>query len=54
MVEGLFLAVPLGCQRFVTVVFPDHTHLLFSILRNYLYSFLFSFFLKEILHILDK
>ena len=29
MVEGLFLAVPWGCLRFVIVVFPDHTHLLF-------------------------
>ena len=26
MVERLFLAVPLGCLRFVIVVFPDHTH----------------------------
>ena len=32
MVEQLFLAVPRGCLRFVTVVFPDHTHLLFLIL----------------------
>ena len=31
MVERLFLAVPLGCLRFVIVVFPDHTHLLFLI-----------------------
>ena len=30
MVEGLFLAMPWGCLRFVIVVFPDHTHLLFS------------------------
>ena len=29
MVELLFLAVTLGCLRFVIVVFPDHTHLLF-------------------------
>ena len=29
MVERLFLAVPRGCLQFVTVVFPDHTHLLF-------------------------
>ena len=29
MVEQLFLAVPQGCLRFVIVVFPDHTHLLF-------------------------
>ena len=29
MVERLFLAVPRGCLQFVTVVFPDHTHLIF-------------------------
>ena len=29
MVEWLFLAVPRGCLRFVIVVFPDHTHLVF-------------------------
>ena len=29
MVEWLFLAVPWGCLRFVIVVFPDHSHLLF-------------------------
>ena len=31
MVERLFLAVPQGCLRFVIVVFPDHTHLLFLV-----------------------
>ena len=31
MVQQLFLAVPRGCLRFVIVVFPDHTHLLFLI-----------------------
>ena len=31
MVEQLFLAVPWGCLRFVIVVFPDHTDLLFLI-----------------------
>ena len=30
MVERLFLPVPRGCLQFVIVVFPDHTHLLFS------------------------
>ena len=30
MVERLFLAVPRGCLQFVILVFPDHTHLLFS------------------------
>ena len=29
MVERLFLGVPRCCLRFVIVVFPDHTHLLF-------------------------
>ena len=29
-VERLFLAVPWGCLRFVIVVYPDHSHLLFS------------------------
>ena len=29
MVEWLFLAVPWGCLRLVSVVFPNHTHLLF-------------------------
>ena len=31
MVERLLLAVPQCCLRFVIVVFPDHTHLLFYI-----------------------
>ena len=34
MVEWLFLAVPWGCLRFVIVVFPDHTHLLFFSFRH--------------------
>ena len=34
MVERLFLAVPRGCLRFVIVVFPDHTHLLFLMLHK--------------------
>ena len=29
MVEWFFLAVPPGCLQIVTVVFPDHTYLLF-------------------------
>ena len=29
MVERLFLALQGGCLKFVIVVFPDHTHLLF-------------------------
>ena len=31
MVEWHFLTVPWGCLRFVIVVFPDHTHLLFLV-----------------------
>ena len=31
MVKRQFLAVPWGCLRFVIVVFPDHTLLLFFI-----------------------
>ena len=31
MVERLFPAVPRSCLRFVIVVFPDHTHLLFLV-----------------------
>ena len=31
MVERLLLAVQWGCLRFVIVVFPDHTHLLFLV-----------------------
>ena len=33
MVERLFLVVPWGRLRFVIVVFPDHTHLLFLLSR---------------------
>ena len=33
MVEWLFLVVPWDCLRFVIVVFPDHTHLLFWCFR---------------------
>ena len=33
MVERLFLAMPRGCLQFVIVVFPDHTHLLFQVVR---------------------
>ena len=31
MVEPLFLAVLRGCLRFVIVVLPEHTHLLFLV-----------------------
>ena len=32
MAERLFLKMPRGCLRFVIVVFPDHTHLLFLLI----------------------
>ena len=60
MVERLFLTVPWGCLRFVIVVFPDNTHLLFlaaiwhrclsaidvssSLLCSYVFAVLSSFF----------
>ena len=31
MVERVFLAVPRGCLQFVIVVFPNHTHLPFTV-----------------------
>ena len=34
MVLWLFLVVPWVCLRFVIMVFPDHTHLLFLIAIN--------------------
>ena len=33
VVVWLFLAVPWVCLRFVIVVFPDHTHLLFLVIN---------------------
>ena len=39
MVERLFLAVPRGCLQFVIVVFPDHTHLLFSTTESYFLTY---------------
>ena len=29
MVTWIFLTVPWGCLRFVIVIFPEHTHLLY-------------------------
>ena len=42
MVERLFLAVPWGCLRFVIVVFPDHTHLVFLIIKDHYCYILFA------------
>ena len=36
MVERLFLGMPRGCLQFVIVVFPNHTHLLFSMAEVHL------------------
>ena len=48
MVERLFLAVPRGCLRFVIVVFPDHTRLLFLISKYALPSILYICYLSII------
>ena len=40
IVDRLFRAVSRGCLQFVIVVFPDHTHLLFS--NVFVCLFLFS------------
>ena len=45
MVEWLFLAVPWSCLRFVIVVFPDHTHLLFLLVMRTLPSFFLNMFI---------
>ena len=51
MVEWLFLAVPGGCLRFVIVVFPDHTHLLFSWIQSWpLYRIATSLMIKVVLN----
>ena len=34
MAESSFLAVPWGCRRFVNVVFPDLTYLLFMVFHE--------------------
>ena len=41
VVEWLFLVVPQGCLRFVIVVFPVHTHLLFLFLEVYFLDLFF-------------
>ena len=38
MVEWFFLAVPWGFLRFMIVVFPDHTHLLYCIPFFFLFA----------------
>ena len=45
MVERLFLPLPWGCLRFVIVVYPDHTHLLFFIRFSFkMYYIMLRFF----------
>ena len=41
IVVWLFRAVPWVCLQFVIVVYPDHTHLLFLILRKVVLLFMF-------------
>ena len=48
IVVWLFLAVPLVCLRFVIMVFPEHTHLLF--LKTVL-SKLLALFVKQLMRI---
>ena len=42
MVEWIFLAVPWGCLRFVIVIFPDDTHLLFVTLLTVMDVFTYT------------
>ena len=49
MVERLFLVVPWGCVRFMIVVFPDHTHLLFLV-RLWDLRMCFSQFFQDIFY----
>ena len=43
MVERLFLAVLRGSLQFVIVVFPDHTHLLFSLSKRFSSSWMIEY-----------
>ena len=57
VVERLFLAVPWGCLRFVIVVFPDHTHLLFFCvidLTNYVTFLISVYFGRHFVRHLSK
>ena len=49
MVEWLSLAVPWGCLRFVSVVFPEHTHLLFFIFYG-VFIFFSPFYMSICIH----
>ena len=52
MVKWLFLAVSRGCLRFVIVVFPDHTHLLFSMVPMFKAVYKINKFWYEIFSII--
>ena len=59
IVGRLFLAVPRGCLRFVIVVFPDHTHLLFLGVSFSFFSYYLSYnfkriYIYEVFHFLFK
>ena len=51
MVERLFLAVPQGCLRFMIVVFPDHTQLLFMTFGCILRYFLLLFCSSDLVNV---
>ena len=55
-VERLFLVVPWGCLRFVIVVFPDPTHLLFFTKRTCLNNDNYFHLLnsRTILHFIER
>ena len=42
VVGQVFLAVPRSCLRFVIVVFPDHTHLLFYAIQLLIYASMYD------------
>ena len=54
MVEWLFLLVPWGCLRFVIVVFPDHTHLLFLLVMAILFVFPKNSVFRALLSVLSS
>ena len=56
MVERLFLAVPQGRLQFVIVVFPDHTHILFSTsaLGSYVPHYFKSVSILDVWHLITS
>ena len=47
VVVWLFLAIPRACMQFVIVVFPDHTHLFFSVSEGFALSVLLFVQIKD-------